>query len=66
MLSNREERDGAIPAAENGGHARSAAAHLGTNVHEHTKPITDLKHGMTPGEIGEPPQDIKRAGKQHR
>ncbi len=57
---------GAIPAPETGGHPLSPAAHLGGTVHDHTKPAGNLRHGAAPGELREPPMDIRRIGKQHR
>lgn len=61
------ERNSAIPDADNGGHARSAAAHLGGNVHGHTKPTGDQRGIIKAEEFPrEPPQEVGRAGKQHR
>ena len=55
-----------VPAPENGGHPRSAAAHLG-NAKSDTKPKNDYKHpGSHPTALREPPQEISRVGKQHR
>lgn len=45
-----------VPAAEEGGHARSHAAHLGTADEPHTKPEGNLRQGSAPGELREPPQ----------
>lgn len=55
-----------IPAPENGGHARSAAAHLG-NTHADTHEKNAYKNpGSHPTALREPPQEISRIGKQHR
>jgi hypothetical protein len=53
----------AIPAPENGGHARSQAAHLGGSPHDHTKPTGDLRHYE---QEREPPMEVSRAGKDYR
>ncbi len=59
-------RQSAIPAPEDGGHARSHAAHLG-NAHDHTKPAGDLRALAKEEEFPrEPPRDVGRVGKQHR
>lgn len=59
----------AIPAPDNGGHARSQAAHLGQNEHLHNnglqgghfyEPMTQVNAQR------QPPQQISRVGKQHR
>jgi hypothetical protein len=57
------EQNSAIPPPEEGGHARSQAAHLGSNVHDHTKPAGDLRRYEFERE---PPQEVSRAGKDHR
>jgi hypothetical protein len=57
------EQNSAIPPAEEGGHARSQAAHLGGNVHDHTKPVGDLRRYEFERE---PPQEVSRAGKDYR
>ncbi|HEY4009117.1 MAG TPA: hypothetical protein VGM11_03120 [Acidobacteriaceae bacterium] len=57
------ERQSAIPAADKGGHARSQAAHLGGHVHDHTKPVGDLRKYEAERE---PPQEVSRAGKDYR
>jgi hypothetical protein len=54
-----------LPMPESGGHERSHAAHLG-HAHEHTKPEGNLRHGVAPGELREPPMVQQRIGKQHR
>jgi hypothetical protein len=54
-----------VPMPENGSHAHSQAAHLGS-AHEHTKPAGNLPHGAAPGELREPPQEVSRVGKEHR
>lgn len=38
-----DKLNAAIPAADNGSHDRSAAAHLGKPGHDHTKPAGDLR-----------------------
>lgn len=55
-----------IPAAEEGNHARSHAAHLHAPVDANTKPAGNLRQGAAPGALRQPPQEISRAGKQHR
>lgn len=55
-----------IPMPDRGGHEKSHAAHVGGNVHDHTKPEGNLRQGAAPGELREPPQEIGRIGKQHR
>ena len=59
------QRD-SIPMPEQGSHEKSHAAHLGGNVHDHTKPEGNLRHGAAPGELREPPQEVGRIGKEHR
>jgi hypothetical protein len=58
--------DEAIPAADSGGHDRSAAAHLGGTVHDHTKPAGDLRKSIDAVEPRQPPQEVSRIGKDHR
>jgi len=53
----------AIPAPEDGGHALSQAAHLGGHLHDHTKPVGDLRHYE---QEREPPMEVSRAGKDYR
>lgn len=53
----------AIPEPDNGAHARSQAAHLGTHTHDHTKPVGDLRRYE---QEREPPQEVSRAGKDYR
>ena len=55
-----------IPAPEEGPHARSHAAHLQSDAREHTMQAGDIKHGMTPGALKQPPEVMTRVGKQHR
>lgn len=57
------ERPSAVPEPDNGGHARSQAAHLGGHVHDHTKPAGDLRKYEAERE---PPQEVSRAGKEYR
>lgn len=56
----------AVPPADNGGHAHSAAAHLEIGGSEHTKPAGNLRQGSHPGARREPPMVVQRVGKQHR
>lgn len=57
----------AIPEADNGGHPRSPAAHLGGQVHDHTKPTGDQRGIINAEEFPrQPPRDVGRVGKQHR
>lgn len=56
-------KQSAIPAAESGGHARSHAAHLGGQTHDHTKPVGDMRKYEA---VREPPQEVSRAGKEYR
>lgn len=60
---NSSARQSAIPSPEDGGHARSPAAHLGGNAHDHTKPVGDMR--KYEGER-EPPKEVSRAGKRYR
>ena len=53
----------AIPAPEDGGHARSQAAHLGGHTHDHTKPVGDMRKYEAERE---PPKEVSRAGKRYR
>lgn len=57
---------GAIPPAEQGGHAHSHAAHLGTDAQADTKPADDLRGGYEPDALRQPPSVFERSGKQHR
>jgi hypothetical protein len=65
--SHLEDRQtgSAIPAPEDGGHAKSHAAHLHTEGDAHTKPAGNLRQGSGPGELREPPQEVSRVGKGH-
>jgi hypothetical protein len=56
-------RQSAIPAPEDGGHALSPAAHLGGHIHDHTKPVGDLRKYEAERE---PPKEVSRAGKRYR
>ena len=56
-------RQSAIPAPEDGGHARSQAAHLGSHSHDHTKPVGDMRKYEAERE---PPKEVSRAGKRYR
>ena len=55
-----------IPAPEDGGHAKSHAAHLHEAGDVHSKPAGNLRQGSGPGELREPPQQVSRVGKDHR
>jgi|GEM_PF-5690383 len=55
-----------VPMADNGTNAHSQTAHLGGSVHDHTKPAGNLRHGASPGQLREPPQEVSRVGKEHR
>jgi hypothetical protein len=55
-----------IPSPEDGGHAKSHAAHLGGAGREHTKPAGGLQQGVNLGELREPPMVTNRVGKEHR
>jgi hypothetical protein len=52
-----------IPAAENGGHSRSRAAHLNSPTQERTKASGSARH---PGQERQPPMEISRVGKDFR
>ncbi len=56
----------AVPPAEHGGHAHSAAAHLDLGGKPDTKPAGSLRQGSHPGALREPPSVVQRAGKQHK
>jgi hypothetical protein len=60
---NSATKQSAIPAPDNGGHARSQAAHLGGHTHDHTKPVGDMRKYEAERE---PPQEVSRAGKEYR
>ena len=47
------KRADAVPAAEEGGHQRSHAAHL-DDTHAHTKSQGNLEHGKEQGELRQP------------
>ena len=61
------EQNSAIPAPDDGGHARSPAAHLSHHVHDKTKPAGDQRGIIEAREFPrQPPQEVGRVGKQHR
>jgi hypothetical protein len=60
---NIDAHQSAIPAPEDGGHARSVAAHLGGHTHDHTKPVGDMRKYEAERE---PPKEVSRAGKRYR
>jgi hypothetical protein len=62
---HRAGESGAIPAAENGGHARSPAAHLHEDAKLHDNQSA-VKHPVQTGQLREPPQEVSRSGKAHR
>jgi hypothetical protein len=55
-----------LPAPDEGGHARSHAAHPDVTGHADTKPAGDLRRGLEPGALRQPPQEVSRSGKQDR
>ncbi len=55
----------AVPAAGQGGHDKSHAAHTDVEGKAHTTPEGYGKQGREPGTLNEPPQDPKRNGKTH-
>lgn len=54
-----------VPAPDAGPHSHSPAAHLG-EIHDRTKPEGNLRQGSEPGALRQPPEEMSRAGKQHR
>ncbi|HEV2575930.1 MAG TPA: hypothetical protein VGU25_01855 [Acidobacteriaceae bacterium] len=60
---NSSAKQSAIPAPEDGSHARSQAAHLGGHPHDHTKPVGDMRKYDAERE---PPKEVSRAGKEYR
>jgi hypothetical protein len=67
IAERNSEHNSAIPEADNGGHSRSAAAHLGGHTHDHTKPTGDQRGIINAEEFPrEPPREVGRVGKQHR
>ena len=64
--ANNPEGVDPVPMPENGGHAHSAAAHLGPSAQPHTKPEGNLRQGSAPGARREPPMVVSRVGKLHR
>jgi hypothetical protein len=64
-----DKLENAIPAPENGGHAKSAAAHLNEHSHLHNNNNPNLdnsQHHTISNTLREPPQQISRVGKGHR
>ncbi|HEY4355315.1 MAG TPA: hypothetical protein VGN16_06185 [Acidobacteriaceae bacterium] len=55
----------AIPAAEDGGHDRSVAAHLHEHSHLHDN-MNAVQHHVPSQQLREPPQEVTRTGKGHR
>ena len=55
-----------VPEAEQGGHAKSHAAHLQTEGTAHTTPEGNHRQGSEPGALREPPQDPGRVGETFR
>lgn len=64
-VSERDKNE-PIPGAEQGGHAKSHAAHLETEGKAHTTPEGYGKQGREPGALNEPPQDPLRQGETFR
>jgi hypothetical protein len=62
---NSASVNNAVPAPENGGHARSAAAHLQDHSHIHDNKNA-VQHHVPSNELREPPQEVTRTGKGHR
>lgn len=60
-----KKRSNRVPPPEDGGRARSHAAHLGNEGHGSTKPAGP-RPGVMPGALREPPQVTSRVGKDHR
>ena len=60
-----EEKNDAVPPAENGGHSHSVAAHLKdhTNIHDNKNAV---QHHVPSNKLNEPPQEVARNGKGHR
>jgi len=59
-----EDRNSKIPAPDDGGHLKSAAAHQSSSKFQDTAGVK--QHHVPSNEIRQPPQEISRAGKQHR
>ncbi len=64
-MSHTDEKNSAIPHAENGGHDKSAAAHLNdhSNIHDNKNAV---QHHVPSNKLNEPPQEVSRNGKDHR
>lgn len=59
----------AVPAPDNGGHSRSAAAHLNEDAQLHGNSLqAGHQHSAfgTKNALRQPPQEVSRSGKQHR
>ena len=56
----------AVPAADEGGHAHSHAAHLHESGEQKINPAGNNHQNADPGGLKQPPAEISRAGKQHR
>ena len=65
---DKEQIDSAnpIPMPEEGGHARSHAAHLHGAGGANNKGAGVTKHSSSPGALRQPPAEPSRSGKQHR
>ncbi len=63
---NLASQPGAVPPADEGGHAHSHAAHLHTTAEEKTTPAANNHQTAAPGALRQPPAELSRAGKQHR
>ena len=61
--ASERSQNSAVPGADQGGHAKSHAAHLQAGGDAHTAPEGDGKQGREPGTLNEPPQDPRTQGK---
>ncbi len=59
------ESASSVPAPDEGGHARSHAAHTDVTGHADTKPA-GVSRSLETSALREPPQEVKRSGKQDR
>ena len=64
--ASERNKNSAVPGAEQGGHAKSHAAHLETEGKAHVIPEGYGKQGREPGTLNEPPQDPLTSGKAFR
>ena len=61
--ASERNKNQAVPGAEEGGHAKSHAAHLETEGKAHMTPDGYGKQGREAGTLKEPPQDPRTQGK---